>query len=348
MKNWRDSASIILAANYKNSAKKVETNYDFKLLCLKRHKDSSFMPGNYVFPGGVVEPADADFKWKNLYKKFGFNDKHFLSLFPNDNYNNLSSSSSLSKSRPIIFKPKSANELPREVSLRITAIRETFEECGILIAQSNHKNSSHAHHFTINEKEQVVKWQKKVHNNATEFYELCESLQCYPDLWSLHEWSSWLTPAFLDGKRFNTIFFTACLKNIPDAEFDPKEMEDLRWDTPRNLIDKSAEFKFAPPQQYEIYKISKIYQLDNLLKYAIEQNKKGALFNLPIRVKLSNGIIYLLPGDVTYPEDIHLTEVRDIVKSNLTIHEFHNQSVGQKNRIEFHKGKNTLIKVIDD
>ncbi|KAH0549108.1 nucleoside diphosphate-linked moiety X motif 19-like isoform X2 [Cotesia glomerata] len=343
MKNWRDAASIILAAHYKNNlSQQLKTNYDFKLLCLKRHKDSSFMPGNYVFPGGVVEPADADFKWKSLYKKFGFNDNHFLSLLPNNNNNSTASSSKL---KPIIFEAQSPNELPREVSLRITAIRETFEECGILIAASNGKNSAHAQHYTITGKK-LVDWQKKVHANAAEFYEMCESLQCYPDLWSLHAWSNWLTPVFLGGKRFNSIFFIACLQSIPDAQFDPKEMEALIWDTSKELVDKSEEFKLAPPQQYQINEISKIHQLNDLLNEAIARNKKDMLLYYPIRIILLDGIIYLFPGDAMYPKEVHLSEVNDIVKNNLTIQEFHDQSVGPKNRM-FRKGKNALIIVLE-
>lgn len=76
-----------------------------------------------------------DLEWKNLYKNHGFNDKSFQVLIPNANC------------RPEIFHSKE-NELPREVSLRITAIRETFEECGILLCEQSSKTSSD--HFTSN------------------------------------------------------------------------------------------------------------------------------------------------------------------------------------------------------
>lgn len=42
--------------------------------------------------------------------------------------------------RPQIFQFKS-NELPKEISLRITAIRETFEECGILICKQSREDT---------------------------------------------------------------------------------------------------------------------------------------------------------------------------------------------------------------
>lgn len=87
------------------------------------------MPRRYVFPGGVVHPSDADLKWHNLFSTFGFDAYNFTSLTPN------------TPVRPSIFKFR-PNELPREISLRITAIRETFEECGILICKQSQKDAS--------------------------------------------------------------------------------------------------------------------------------------------------------------------------------------------------------------
>lgn len=95
---------------------------DYNLLCLKRHEKSSFMPGTYVFPGGNVDPADSDLKWHELFAAFGFDNRHFVSLVPK------------AAVRPQILKSQ-RNELSRDISLRITAIRETFEECGVLMCR---------------------------------------------------------------------------------------------------------------------------------------------------------------------------------------------------------------------
>ena len=84
------------------------------------------MPGAYVFPGGTTEPADADLKWNKLFAGFGLEKNSFSPLIPNV------------PARPQIFKARE-NELPREISLRITAIRETFEECGILLCKRSTK-----------------------------------------------------------------------------------------------------------------------------------------------------------------------------------------------------------------
>jgi len=72
-------------------------------------------------------------------------------------------------------------------------------------------------------------WQNKVHNDATEFLNLCQKLECYPDLWALHEWRNWLTPTYeYKTKRFNTAFYLACISHMPYAEYEAIEMDDLQ------------------------------------------------------------------------------------------------------------------------
>lgn len=116
--------------------------------------------------------------------------------------------------------------MPREISLRITAIRETFEECGVLLCKKQEEKKTltqWAEHLVTDE---AKSWQSRVHNDSTEFYRMCKDCGCYPNIWVLHEWSNWLTPSWLP-KRFDTIFYMACMQSQPLAEVEKKEMEDL-------------------------------------------------------------------------------------------------------------------------
>lgn len=105
--------------------------FQYDLLCLKRHQASRFMPKYYVFPGGNIDPADSNLKWYELFAKFHFDNDSFMSLVPK------------TAVRPQIFKSQ-PNELPKEISLRITAIRETFEECGVLMCKVDREFSAWA------------------------------------------------------------------------------------------------------------------------------------------------------------------------------------------------------------
>ncbi|XP_043486729.1 nucleoside diphosphate-linked moiety X motif 19-like [Polistes fuscatus] len=324
MKAWKESASLILAARngkkYNRALPPVVFQYNYKLLCLKRHRNSSFYPESYVFPGGVTHPADADLKWHELFRTFGFDTNSFNFLVPNTTL------------RPQIFQAK-PNELPKEISLRITAIRETFEECGILLCKQVKRNgilSNWANTIPI-PKEDIQDWQTKVHDDATEFYRMCEKLKCYPDLWSLHEWSNWLTPTYFTKKRYDTIFYIACMPLMPYSNYETTEMEDMKWDTPKDMC-AAPNMIMAPPQYYEISRIAKFECLENLLDFAIERSKRGVELYLPIVVLLRDGKVSILPGDCMYPDNPSLTEKLIIDKTDITIAEFEEMS-HVKNRI---------------
>jgi nucleoside diphosphate-linked moiety X motif 19, mitochondrial len=112
----------------------------------------------------------------------------------------------------------------RDISLRITAIRETFEELGVLLCKNKEQLKDSSLFSNLKNNFDVEFWQKQVdfilisHNTAfklkqisqffcqvykdgSNFLRLCEELNVVPDLWSLHEWSCWLTPTFKRPKR---------------------------------------------------------------------------------------------------------------------------------------------------
>ncbi|XP_012274102.1 nucleoside diphosphate-linked moiety X motif 19 [Orussus abietinus] len=322
MKAWKNSASLILAVRHNSQFDQALAcqSCNYRLLCLKRQETSSFMPGAYVFPGGLTEIADADLKWQKLFLKFGLTNNFFTSLLPQ------------SDNRPLIFKSE-PNELRKEISLRITAIRETFEESGILLCRQK-KDPEDLKWGQYIEGEEVNSWQIKVQKDASKFYEMCESLQCVPDLWALQEWSNWLTPAFLDKKRYNTIFYFAALPTLPQTKLQHTEMADLQWDYPNNFL-SNADIFLPSPQLYEITRMSKFKQINDLFKCAILRNSIGTQLWLPVKVSLANGFVAILPGDSMYPAKVDLIKTEAIIEDNKTIEDFQRISF-VKNRIEFH------------
>lgn len=308
---WKEAASLILAARYGptiQASAATNPSYNYKILCLKRHHKSSFMPGTYVFPGGMIHPEDTDCKWKNHFKKYGFESDSFCALIPS------------LKSRPDIFR-NDPSGLPREVSLRITAIRETFEECGLLLCKQRNEQVGKPHyasHLTVSATE-LRHWQEKVNKDAAQFFVLCETLKCYPDLWSLHEWSNWLSPASYP-KRFDAAFFVACLPYMPVANYDAREMEALQWDTPPNFY--RPNFILPGPQYYELARISKFHNLDNFLDFAMNRVDKGVTQQMPVMAKMRDGEVYLFTGDSMYPDGIDQTKKYFIDKSDTTIDEY--------------------------
>ena len=102
--------------------------YVFRALHVQFLLEVSFLrnptskPDAYVFPGGAIDAADANGAWMEHFTK-----KEIKQLTP----------TSPKLERPPLYVTPDNEEVPRDLSLRIGAIRETFEESGILILDKN-------------------------------------------------------------------------------------------------------------------------------------------------------------------------------------------------------------------
>lgn len=112
----------------------------------------------YVFPGGVIDKADFSNDWLDLFKqsftKFG---KNFTSLVD------------IQGPRPPVLKKSAPTDVPSEIALRICAIRETFEESGVLLLKSF---SSDKRQSNLNI-DNIQSWRKEVHADASKFFTMC-------------------------------------------------------------------------------------------------------------------------------------------------------------------------------
>ena len=155
-KVWRDAATLILTAKSNNvtcsvgASKKSATSpsaninqsqnnyssmFNYSVLMLKRSSKSKFMPNAYVFPGGVLSSSDSSSGWENLFKQFGHNKDDLEELVLKN------------VDRPLLMTSSDVNEaIVRDIALRLTAIRETFEESGILLHKNTQTNG--AYNFT--------------------------------------------------------------------------------------------------------------------------------------------------------------------------------------------------------
>ncbi|XP_032683380.1 nucleoside diphosphate-linked moiety X motif 19 isoform X2 [Odontomachus brunneus] len=292
------------------------------------------MPQSYVFPGGNIDPADSDPKWCKLFAAFGFESDSFTSLVPK------------ATTRPQIFQAQQ-NELSRDISLRITAIRETFEECGVLICRRKDDRafSIWGRHLSVPKKE-LQMWQREIHNNAAEFLTFCQKLEYYPDLWALHEWNNWLTPSY-SSRRYDTAFYLTGLQSPPDTECEASEIEDLKWDTPENIW-SATDIILPPPQQCEIHKFkTKFKDIDNLMDYAVQRDKAGVQLHFPVLVKLKDGIVHVLPGDTMYPQNIDPTHKLIIDKSDISMDDFR-EMTPVKYRVETLDARMTIFDTDDN
>lgn len=237
LKHWREAATLIIAARSNNITNKF--NYD--ILMMKRSGKSKFMPSLYVFPGGVAEESDFSSEWLDVF-----------SLLGNDIYPNTFDYFATAGPGPPMFSRKrdeQFSKIPSEVAFRICAIRETFEECGILLTRPANDNTRKC---LLDLKNSPISfgtvgnigladfesWREKVDKDASQFITMCKKYNIVPDIWSLAEWSNWLTPLSFARKtanvyegskrRYDTAFFLCLLDSIPDAMHDDRETVQLQ------------------------------------------------------------------------------------------------------------------------
>ena len=146
-----------------------------EVLMIERHSRSDFLPDLYVFPGGRVEKQDHELG------------DRVVGVSPEDAVEML-------------------GEVPRESAqaLFVAAIRETFEEAGILLASPRGRSKM----LGPDEVREITSHRLEVQAGNTTFREIIEryDLELAADRLSVH--GRWITPEEVP-KRFDTLFFLA-------------------------------------------------------------------------------------------------------------------------------------------
>ena len=193
-----------------------------------------------------------------------------------------------------------------QLSCRLAAIRETFEESGVLLLKSSSGSSSQSEAFSFSSSSSLSSWRTQVHSSPEELLSLYREVGAVPDLWAVKEWSDWLTPTDLheQGKRrFDTIFYTACLDSIPTTLLDQAEVTAVQWTDPASLLHQFYERKLwlAPPQVYELSRLLNFKAQQDLAQFSAIRHQKGLTTWLPVRMECEDGMLSILPGDSLYP-----------------------------------------------
>lgn len=294
--SWRRAATLMLAAGWTYSSPA-----GFRLLLLQRAQNQRFMPGAHVFPGGVLDAADSSPDWMSLFAprhtppRFGLGPElprqpPFPGLFHGD---------------------ADPEALPDDVALRICAIRETFEEAGVLLLRSRDSApASQEPSLALSPPAGLAEWRSRVRSDPRCFLQLCAHLDCTPDIWALHDWGGWLTPYGRGRLRYDTTFLLCCLRETPHVEPDLAEVVGYKWLSTSEATGcfLSKEIWLAPPQFYEVRRLEKFASLSALYRFCSDHPLEVAEKWLPIMFLTSDGSILLLPGDELYVKDSDFLE----------------------------------------
>ncbi|XP_006867370.1 PREDICTED: nucleoside diphosphate-linked moiety X motif 19, mitochondrial [Chrysochloris asiatica] len=333
---WRRAASLVLAAGWARPGPTTQSlpplpDEGFRLLLLQRSQGQGFMPGAHVFPGGVLDAADRSADWLRLFAPH-----HLPPRF------GLSPKSAPRTAFPVLpgyGSDADAEALPDDVAFRICAIREAFEEAGLLLLRPRGSTPDSGHGSGLRSEPGcalapppgMADWRARVHSDPRHFLSLCAHLDCTPDIWALHDWSTWLTPFIRPGgRRFDTAFFLCCLREPPATCPDETEVVSCQWSSPSEATQSfiSKEIWLAPPQFYEIRRLENFASLSDLYQFCLDRGLEGRERWLPISLLAADGALQLLPGDELYLEDSDYLEkplstekkIEEIMKEGKTFH----------------------------
>lgn len=179
-----------------------------EVLLMRRTRSAGFVPGAYVFPGGRVDGTDAG--PEALARMDG--------LTPDSAARRL--------------------DLPRAeppaVAYYLAALREAFEETGILVARRADGSAPP----TAAEDPSVDALRDDVMEDRVTFAEALERLDCRIEGAAVEYLAHWITPE-PESRRYDTRFFAARVRPGATPIVDPREMTDAAWLTPEAALDRN-------------------------------------------------------------------------------------------------------------
>lgn len=226
------------------------------MLC--RHHQSGFMGGAHVFPGGKVDPSDSEESWLRRVD------------------------------RPAEEITELLGETDAEVGLGllVAAVRETFEEAGVLLARSAADAD-------------LVTTRERLHGGAS-FSELATEIDMKIDSSTLTPYARWITPK-MESRRFDTRFYIAVLPEGQSASHDGTETTSATWLRPARAIEDmlAGRIKLAPPTVRTLQWLAQFGNARSVIADAL--SRKPPLVR-PRLVTGDSGWFLALPGDPEHPE----------------------------------------------
>jgi glyoxylase-like metal-dependent hydrolase (beta-lactamase superfamily II)/8-oxo-dGTP pyrophosphatase MutT (NUDIX family) len=150
----------------------------------------------------------------------------------------------------------------------IAAVREAFEESGLLFATSG------AALVEIEEAAalRLTPWRGQLHRGERTLSEFCDAFDLRLAVDRLIYLSHWITPKGR-VKRFDTRFFLAVAPPMQTAVHDGSELVEQLWLRPVDALHESAALKLLTPTQKTLELLTRFRTIESLLEWASADRK---------------------------------------------------------------------------
>jgi len=230
---------------------------DLEVLLVRRHGNSGVLGGVHVFPGGKLDAADRQ-------------------------------ADPVALDRPAAACLEALCEpgldAGEALGLHVAALRETFEECGLLLGVSHGAAR--------------VQPVRDLTATGTHFAAALQALGLPLNTACVLPWSRWVTPRVpsVTNKRFDTRFFVAAAPEDQAVEHCLREATETVWLSPRAGLELywAGEIDLAPPQIMSLSQLSRLADVTQVLTAA--RNRPPALIE-PESFNLDGQRVICYPGD---------------------------------------------------
>lgn len=222
---------------------------------VRRHKKSGFMAGAYVFPGGVLDDTDA------------------------------AVSATTGRSPEDAAAQLREDDGARALALHVAAVRETFEEAAVLLADG------------ISDDADLEDARDRL-NGGGDFPAILAELGATLRLDLLAPWARWVTPT-IERRRYDARFFLARAPSAQRAAHDRIETIAGEWLAPNDAIRRfdAGEIQLPPPTLRTLEELREAESIDDA--FALTHDRAMA----PVQPHFvdDGGPALTLPGDPAHP-----------------------------------------------
>jgi len=289
----RDAATIMLVRDAPSADGPA-----LEVCMLRRHLDSDFVGGAYVFPGGKVDDEDR--------------------------------TASLEESCALRSDAEASLQLGVDaggLAFWVAALRECFEEAGVLLAYTAGPGGARVP-LEVSDaaaRDRLAALRASLNAGEVRFLDACRREGLVLATERVHYFSHWITPEPAP-KRYDTRFFVAALPAGQEPIHDDHETVDTVWVRPGDALARAreGEFDLIFPTMKNLEAIGRFATSGELLAAAAAVEHVPTV--LPRVVADERGFRILLPGDPGYEDavahapapagrDLSPTEVGAIVRT---------------------------------
>jgi 8-oxo-dGTP pyrophosphatase MutT (NUDIX family) len=236
-----------------------------QVFMVRRHEDTAFMGGAYVFPGGRVDAGDrdvADPSWCD----------------------------------GVDVAAAQLGSLPAvdAVAFHVAALRELFEEAGVLLARDATGG------FVSDVNTRFRRYRADVHAGVLSMRDVIDREHVRLALDALLSLAHWVTPP-IDVRQFDTRFFVARVPPNQTPAHDETETTHSIWVTPADALARAIrdEIILPLPTWTTLRELEPFETVDDALAWA---RRHHIVRRMPQLVERDGQRMLVLPGDPLHPE----------------------------------------------